>query len=229
MTAPALSIIIPTLNAADTLGATLAALPAGLEIVVADGGSSDATVGLARASGAIVESAPRGRGTQLAEGAKRATAPWLLFLHADTVLQDGWHEVARAFMNEPANRRRAACFRLALDDEHPAARRRERLVARRTRALGLSYGDQGLLISRALYEALGGYRPIPIMEDVDLVRRIGRRRLVMLDAVARTSAARYRRDGYVRRSLRNLTCLALYCLGAPPWLIARLYEGRGRP
>ena len=93
----------------------------------------------------------------------------------------------------------------------------------RCRLLALPYGDQGLLIPRGLYEALGGFRPLPLMEDVDLVRRIGRRRLALLPVAAVTSAARYRRAGYGPRVLRNLACLSLYGLGVPPRVIARLY------
>jgi hypothetical protein len=118
---------------------------------------------------------------------------------------------------------RAGYFRFALDDPSPVARRLERMVAWRCRALALPYGDQGLLIPRALYRAVGGFRPIPIMEDVDLVRRLGRRRLVALPAEALTSAERWRRDGWTWRSARNLVCLALWFLGVPPRLIRRLY------
>ena len=103
------------------------------------------------------------------------------------------------------------------------ARRVERLAAWRCRIFGLPYGDQGLLIARAFYEGLGGFRPLPLMDDVDLVRRIGRRNLVLLDADAVTSAARYERDGWLRRPLRNLSCLALYLVGLSPRLVARLY------
>jgi hypothetical protein len=88
----------------------------------------------------------------------------------------------------------------------------------------LPYGDQGLLLPRTLLEAIGGVRPLPLMEDVDLVRRLGRRRLVGLEAAAVTSAARWERDGWYRRSLRNLGCLALYAAGVPPRVIARIYS-----
>ena len=222
-----LSIVIPALDAGDTLGATLAALDEAAfetEAIVADGGSRDATRAVAEGAGGRLIAAPRGRGTQLAAGAAAAAGAWLLFLHADTVPAAGWAAAVEAFMADPANARRAAFFRFALDDAAPAARRLERLVGWRRRVLGLPYGDQGLLMSRALYDEVEGFRPWPLMEDVDMVRRIGRRRLIALDAAAVTSAAAYRRGGYVRRPLRNLACLALYYLGLAPRLIERLYR-----
>lgn len=224
-----LAIVIPTLDAADGLAVTLdsvaEAAAAGLrpELVVVDGGSRDGTVRCALARGARVVQAPPSRGGQLAAGAAASSGAWLLFLHADTRLEPGWAQVAARFIAEPANRERAGVFRFALDDPGRAARRLERLVAWRCRVLGLAYGDQGLLIARAFYESLGGFRPLPLMEDVELVRRIGRRRLALLPARAITSAARYRREGWLLRSARNLSCLALYFLGVPPRLIRHLY------
>lgn len=219
-----LAVIVPTLNAEATLGATLDALTgSATEIIVADGGSTDGTVSLAEARGARVIAAPRGRGQQLAAGAGAAAADLLLFLHADTRLDAGWAAAATRFMDDPANESRAAMFRLALDDDAPAARRIERLAAWRGRVLGLPYGDQGLLMSRKFYTSLGGFRAMVLMEDVDMVRRIGRRRLTILPVRAVTSAARYREGGYWRRPIRNLACLALYYFGVPVRLIARLY------
>ena len=98
------------------------------------------------------------------------------------------------------------------------------MVAWRAETLALPYGDQGLLIKRDFYRSLGGFRELPLMEDVDLVRRIGRRRLVTLPIAARTSAARWRAEGWATRSLRNITCLSLYFLGVPPRLLLRLYD-----
>ena len=193
------------------------------EIIVVDGGSQDDTVAVARAAGAQVVAAPRGRGPQLAAGAAAASGEWLLFLHADCRLEPGWEEAARAFFATSLAAEQAGYFRLALDDEAPGARRVERLAAWRCRRFGLPYGDQGLLIARAMYQRVGGFAPLPLMEDVDLVRRIGRRRLVPLAARCLASARRYRRDGYWRRPLRNLLCLLLYFAGVAPRHIARLY------
>ena len=222
-----LAALIPTLNAAARLGPTLAALAGQVaEIVIADGGSADGTRAMAEAAGARLVIAPRGRGSQLAAGAAAVTAPWMLVLHADTVPGPGWRQAAEAFIADPANADRAAYFRFALDDASGPARRLERAVAWRCRALALPYGDQGLLIRRGFLDSLGGFRPVPIMEDVDLVRRIGRARLVGLDAPFVTSADRWRREGWWRRSARNLLCLSLWRAGVPPERIARLYAGR---
>lgn len=216
-----LSVVIPVLNAAATLPKTLDAVGAVGERIVVDGGSVDDTRGVAARAGARVLSAPRGRGPQLAAGVAAASRPWLLLLHADTRLAAGWRDAAsRHIAAEPA---KAGWFRFALDSDDARARRLEHLVAWRCRVLALPYGDQGLLIHRDLLASSGGVRPVPLMEDVDLVRRLGRRRLTALDVDAVTSAAKWERDGWWRRSARNQCCLALYLLGVAPGHIARLY------
>ena len=230
-----ISVIIPTLNAERHLAATLSALVApavdGLvrEVIVVDGGSHDRTRDIADFAGADIVVAAPGRGGQLAQGANRARFPWLLFLHADTVLQDGWDRDAVSFMRsvDLGERPRAAgAFRFRLDDKGFAPRILESIVHGRCSLLGLPYGDQGLLISRSLFDEIGGYRDLPIMEDIDIVRRLGRKRLALLDAAATTSADRYRHDGYVSRAVRNQLCLALYGMGLPISTIARIY---GKP
>ena len=217
-------MVIPVLDAATELPQMLAAL-AGVaqlgEVIVVDGGSRDASVRIARRARVI--EAPRGRGSQLAAGAKVARCDWLLFLHADSRPLPGWDAAVRAFIAAPGAEERAGYFTLALDDDAPAARRVEHLAAWRCRALALPYGDQGLLIHRSLYQAAGGYPALLLMEDVAMARRLGRARLRPLGAMILTSPSRYRRDGYWRRSLRNLLCLSLYFLGVPPARIAQIY------
>jgi rSAM/selenodomain-associated transferase 2 len=227
-----ISVIIPTLNAERSLAHSLAALvPAVVdgivqEAILVDGGSIDETRAIAEAAGTHFVEAPVGRGSQLEVGASHARGDWLLFLHADTVLEPGWEEEARNFVERVESGRRtraAAAFRFTLDDDGFMPRVVEWLVSLRCRLLALPYGDQGLLIPRNLYNRLGGFRPLPLMEDVDLVRRLKRRELVMLRSRAVTSSERYRREGYLARSLRNLGCILLYYLRVPPRVLARLY------
>jgi rSAM/selenodomain-associated transferase 2 len=227
-----ISVVIPTLNAQASLGQTLAALvPAALDglvrdVIVVDGGSGDATAGIADEAGALYLTQAGGRGCQLAAGADRARFPWLLFLHADTVLEPGWEREVAAFMDAVDRGKRpggAAAFRFALDDTGFRPRLLERMVALRCALLRLPYGDQGLLMPKQLYVDIGGYPPVALMEDVELVLRLGRQRIALLRTRAVTSAARYRRDGYVLRSLRNLACLALYFLRVPQSVLARVY------
>ena len=221
-----LAIVIPALDAAACLPATLAALRAeanGAAIILVDGASGDATRALAEAGGARVWLAGRGRGRQLAAGVGAARAEFLLLLHADTMLAPGWSEEVARFMTAPEAHARAGYFRFTLDSEARAARWLAGLVAWRARVLGLPYGDQGLLVAAEFLAERGGVPLLPLMEDVALSRRIGRARLVAFETRAITSAVRWRRDGWLRRSARNLLCLGLYHLGLPPWLIARLY------
>ena len=213
-----ISAIVPTLDAGDGLALCLASLIDADEIIVADGGSTDATLAIARAAGAKIVTSERGRGAQLAKGAAAARGDALLFVHADTHLTPGWRALAERHL---AASHHPACFRLKLDDPAWQARLIERAVALRSRLAGLPYGDQGLLVTRTAYDTAGGFRPLILMEDVDLIRRLARP--VMLDGDALTSADRWRRDGWMRRTLRNLTCLSLWRLGVSPDRIARLY------
>jgi rSAM/selenodomain-associated transferase 2 len=227
-----ISVVIPTLNAAANLAQTLAALvPAAVdglitEVIVVDAGSTDRTAAIAEEAGAILIGCSGGRGPQLRAGADRSRCPWLLFLHADTELEAGWEREAMGFMEAVDRRKRppaAAAFRFALDDRGFRPRLLEGLVAARCALLSLPFGDQGLLLPRSLYAEVGGFAPIELMEDVAMARRLGRRRIALLRTRAVTSALRYRRDGFLRRSLRNQLCLLLYFLGVPLRTISRIY------
>ena len=227
MPAP-LSVIIPTLQAAEDLPRCLASLMPGAEaglireVLLSDGGSRDATADIADAAGASIIQSERGRGKQLATGAKAARGEWLLFLHADTSLTRDWVERVRDHMaNAPG---KAAFFTLAFRSDHPMAKHVAARANRRAKLLGLPYGDQALLVPRSLYEETGGYKDMPLMEDVALVRAIGRCRLSMLSAEARTSAAKYERDGWRKRSWKNAWLITRYLLGASPEKLAAAYR-----
>ncbi|MEM9050047.1 MAG: TIGR04283 family arsenosugar biosynthesis glycosyltransferase [Pseudomonadota bacterium] len=226
MAAP-VSVIIPTYQAADRLGPCLAALAEGLgdgilrELIIVDCGSQDGIEALADAIGAEFMLAPRGRGRQLAAAARRARGSWFLFLHADTVLEPGWGtSVIEHVSKHP---QKAGWFRLRFDTPGFWPWLVAGWANLRARHLGLPYGDQGLLIHRALYSAVGGYPEIALMEDVALVRAL-RGRLAPLSCAAVTSAARYRAEGWLRRGLRNQLVMLRYLFGVSPERLSALYE-----
>jgi rSAM/selenodomain-associated transferase 2 len=231
MSRPPLSIIIPTFDAMPRLADCLAALVSGLsdgllrEAIVVDGTSGDQSAQLAADMGCkVVVLAPdaRGRGRQLMAGAAVATGEWLMFLHGDTVLQVGWVRVVGKHIADHPDK--AGYFQLGFDLAGQGPKRVAGLANLRAQMLGLPYGDQGLLISRALYEKLGGYSDQPLMEDVDLIRRIGRNRLVGLKAIAITSGAKFVRGGWWAVPLRNLLLLGAYLMGAKPATLANWYK-----
>jgi rSAM/selenodomain-associated transferase 2 len=228
-----ITVIVPTLNSEGGLAACLTSLITPTvegvvrEVIVADGGSSDRTGEIIDQAGATLVRSPPGRGRQLAAGAEQARMPWLLFLHPDTMLEPGWEREATIFMERVDSGARpaaAAAFRFSIDEPGAGARMAEFGVAARCALLRMPYGNQGLLIPRRLYRQLGGYKPLPLMEDVDLMRRIGRRRTVVLRARAISNVERVRRHGDLRNGLRHLSCLALHHLRVPSEMIARLYR-----
>jgi len=192
------------------------------EVILVDGGSKDATREIAEDAGCRVLDSPPGRARQLIAGAQAARGHWLLFLHADTWLTRDWADRARAHIATHPDK--AATFRLVFRSDAREAAWLAGRANRRTRWFGLAYGDQGLLVSRALYDGVGGYRDIALMEDVALVRRIGRGRLRLLAAEAHTSAAKYERDGWRRRAYATAWRLARYLMGADPEELARHYS-----
>lgn len=227
-----ISVVIPALDAARTLPSCLnALLPAVTnlikEVIVVDGGSADTTMALADAAGARVVETERGRGRQLAAGGAAARGRYILFLHADTVLGPGWERAAAAFVEKQGE---AAAFTLAFDARGLAPRLVASGAMFRTRVFGLPYGDQGLLIRADVYGEVGGYRPLPLMEDVEFMRRFlkarGRGALEVLEPRAITSFERYERSGVARRVLGNQWRLLQYHLGVDPAKIAKGYERR---
>lgn len=222
-----ISIIIPTLNAQDALPGCLSALMEGLghglirELIVSDGGSSDATLQIADEAGAVLVQGPASRGGQLRRACAVAKGQWVLVLHADTVLDAGWSTVVADHLQSGGGR--PAYFRLAFRARGLMPIWVAGWANLRAWLFALPYGDQGLLMRRAMYEAAGGYPDQPLMEDVALVRALSRP-LIALPVRAMTSAARYQSHGWVRRGARNLWTLAQYFAGADPVALAKRYR-----
>ena len=240
MAGPLVSIVIPVLRDSEELSRLLAVLPSTsddqstsalseeVEVIVVNGDPSDPTfVELRRRFGLVqwLESMP-GRAEQMNTGARDATGRWLWFLHADAIPPAGW----RAVLDE-ADRATdviGGWFRFALASPAFFARVVEWGVRQRARWLRLAYGDQGIFVRRATFESIAGYDALPIMEDVDLVRRLAPAgRLLSSPVALRVSARRWERDGWIRRSLLNLTLVILYYMGVDPSRLARAYVPHG--
>ena len=221
-----ISVIIPALNEAENLPGTLDAAFAGAphEVIVADGGSGDETPTVARARGAIVVAAPRGRARQLNAGAAIATGEILLFVHADTRLPAAYGDHVHATLARPEVV--AGAFAFALDDDIPGRRWIEWGTNRRARERELPYGDQGLFLTRKQFDRAGGFPDLPLLEDYVLVRRLRRHgRIGLAPAAVVTSARRWRHRGFWQTLLLNQAILAGYHLGISPARLARWYRG----
>jgi rSAM/selenodomain-associated transferase 2 len=225
-----IDVVVPTLNEERTLGALLADLtrpreePDALTITVADGGSTDATREVtARFPVVRWVDAPRGRGAQMNAGARSSQGDILFFLHADTRPPAGAFAALRAALADPGVA--AGSFPLAFDRDDPWLRLYSR-CSRINHPL-FTYGDQGLFLRRSDFAAVGGFPEIPLMEDVEIQRRLRRRgRFVKLREPVVTSARRFIRHGVVRQQLRNAALVLLYGLGVSPERLARVYARR---
>jgi rSAM/selenodomain-associated transferase 2 len=214
------SVVIPTLNEADTVAGAVASARSALgecEVLVIDAGSTDGTRAAANAAGATVVTAAGSRAEAMNVGASLASGDVLLFLHADTTLPAG----AAAAIATAVRSAGAGAFRIGFDHPRPLL---ELVVNARSRLFKVVYGDQALFASRAAFERVGGYRPIPIMEDRDLARRLRRSGgLVLLPLRVTTSSRRHRGAGAVRTVARGWLIQLLYTLRVPPERLARRY------
>ena len=227
--APLVTVVIPVLADTDAASRLLAYLPVApeIEVIVVDGGHDRDLERLVTARPhARLHRTAAGRARQMNAGAAGAAGEWLLFLHADSSLPRGWLEAFSGLGDEVVG----GWFRFALDDPAWQARVLERLVAWRVRGLRLPYGGQGLFARRRVFQAMGGFRDMPLLEDVEFVRRLVRLdRVVELPMSLGTSSRRWRRDGWLRRSARNALILVLYFAGVSPARLARWYQPGSAP
>ena len=244
--APLVSVIVPILAAdRDAARQLIARIPVDLrvETIVAEAGTELGLESLSQGRPDVtVVHTRQGRGRQMNAAAGLARGEWLLFLHADSQLPSDWlnlfegsvQPLERGTKSNPESRIPnpevvGGWFQFALDDPAWQARLIERAVAWRVRLLRLPYGDQGLFVRRAVFERMGGFRPIALMEDVEFVGRLKREgRIVHLKVRIVTSARRWEREGWWRRTGRNLSLLALYYVGISPERLAQGYEKKNK-
>ncbi len=225
-----LSVIVPTLNEAGVIGETLGALKAcgvgcRLELIVADGGSEDATREIARSMGAVVVVSEPGRGRQMNAGAAVARGDVLLFMHADTLVPPEYPEHIRGVLAQPGVV--AGAFKLHIDAPNRLLRLIEWFVNLRSRWLSLPYGDQGLFMRADTFRSLGGYADMPAMEDYELVRRLAKLgRVRLAGASVKTSARRWLGQGIICATMVNQACIIGYYLGVKPCRLAAWRDGR---
>jgi rSAM/selenodomain-associated transferase 2 len=220
-----LSVVIPTLNEAQRIGdllADLAALrAAGGEIVVADGGSTDPTVAHAASAADRIVTAPRGRAAQMNAGAEVARGDVLWFLHADTRVPQG---AAEALMGASGRGALWGRFDVRLSGRHPLLRLVERGMNWRSRLSGIATGDQGIFVQRDLFARIGGFADLPLMEDVELTKRLRRQsHPACLHPAIVTSSRRWEERGVVRTILLMWRLRLAYALGADPQRLAQRY------
>ncbi len=227
MRAP-ISVIIPTLDVTpklrDTMLSLMEGLDAGLvrELILSDGGSTDGVETMADFVGAELLIGAPGRGGQLKRGAEVAEGDWLMFLHADTWLPEGWAEIVVQHLAKSYDK--ALVFSLSFREAKGLGPRVTAGWAnRRTAWFDLPYGDQVLLISRELYDEIGGFSDLPLMEDVEIATRL-KGRMVLSPLRVQTDPSRYQTSGWWRQGSRNLWRLLRYRLGADPAKLARGYR-----
>jgi len=212
-----ISIVVPALDEAGQLAAALASAraPGVREIIVVDGGSGDATVSIARRHADVVLNAARGRATQMNTGAAIARGDVVLFLHADTRLPRGFDAAVLAALADPATV--AGRFDVRLMPNTPLLALVAGLMNLRSRLSRIATGDQAIFVRRTIFEAVGGFESIPLMEDIALTRALKRRgRIACLREQVETSSRRWRRDGALRTILLMWWLRFLYFCGVPP-------------
>ena len=224
-----LSVVVPVLNEARHLPFLLADLqrwPDALQIVVVDGGSTDKTIQVAHQGGAqVVQSPVQGRGQQLQRGLQLSQHSWLMVLHADSRLSQHWVDHVQRVLSMARGRQQAWAFDFRVDQRRPMLKLLEWCVALRSRWGQMPYGDQGLLIHRSLYERVGGYRSLALMEDVDLIQRLQQiSRIGALGCALTTSSRRWSRRSVFNQAWKNAQLRRRWKNGEDAEQLIRIYR-----
>ncbi len=225
-----LSIIIPTINEAERLPLLLADInsyPHQLELIISDFQSSDLTELIAKTGGAkVIHNETKGRGHQLHNGATKALGEWLLFLHADSRLDADWDWKVDQIIKEDCNKSYAWFFDFKIAKEGVSWFLLELAVFIRSYIFQRPYGDQGLLIKKSLYFQIGGYKKIPIMEDIDISIRLSQKtKMKRIGSNMQTSGRRYSRSNIIKNAIKNSNLINSWKQGeSPTALVERYYS-----
>ena len=218
-----ITVILPTFNSSKNINKTLRNVNKYFKkIIIVDAESIDDTRKIAKKYNSKIYLSNPNRGKQLHIGAKVCDTDWFLFLHSDTLLGNNSYNEIKRFI-KINNKNKAAYFKLKFNEKNIYALFIENLVYLRNIIFKLPYGDQGLLISKNLYNKIGGFKPMPIMEDIYIIRKIGYKNLYLMNGNIITDADKYIRQGWIKRPLLNLICLMLYFIGYDINKISKIY------
>ncbi|MGK7922434.1 MAG: TIGR04283 family arsenosugar biosynthesis glycosyltransferase [Trichodesmium sp.] len=220
-----ISIIIPVLNEVSTIAQTIstAQTAKNIEIIVVDGGSNDGTIELLKSLNLKVLTGLRGRSIQMNCGAKVATGNILLFLHGDTFLPSNYDELLQEILAKPGTI--AGAFELGIRGKNRNLRIVEKIVNWRSRYLQMPYGDQGIFLLAQVFEEIGGFPEIPIMEDFELIRKLRKRgKIGIVSAPVLTSGRRWQKLGIFKTTIINQVIIIAYLLGISPKILVKLYR-----